>query len=81
MPFKRTTSVDVLHASVRQSKMHATASSGNSISHPTEQSKHFDTQFGFFLLTNLTSICWLAFDAVATLDDEALEVPFEVDAP
>jgi hypothetical protein len=64
-PFSRTTSVVVMHASVRQSKIQATASRGNSISHPTEQSKHFDTQLGFFLL-NLKSNAGV----VNVVDDE-----------
>lgn len=81
-PFSRTTSVVVMQASVRQSKMHATASSGNSISQPTEQSRHFETQDGFFLL-NLLSIAGVCDDELEL--ELAVELdpldPFDVDAP
>ena len=93
-PFSRTMSVCVMHASVRQSKMHATASSGNSISHPTEQSRHFDTHDGFFLL--LLLYFTLEDEEVDDDDDDdeddavgfeeelldaKVTIPFEVDAP
>jgi hypothetical protein len=77
-PLILTTSVVVMHASVRQSKMHATASSGNSISHPTEQSKHFDTHVGFFLLLLLLLLVNLA--SAWELATAGLEFELEADA-
>lgn len=64
----------MIQASVKQSKMHATASSGNSISQPTEQSMQFDVQFSFLLDVNSVGT-----DVAAPLDVEALD--FDVDAP
>lgn len=62
-----------MQASVKQSKMHATASSGNSISQPTVQSMQFDVQFNFLLDVNSLGNCNdVAFD---------VEVDFDVDAP
>lgn len=60
--------------------MQATASSGNSISQPTEQSRQFEGQFGFRFRTNSLA-CINADDA----DDEAAAevdgIAFDVDAP
>ena len=82
-PFSRTTSACVMHASVKQSKMHATASSGNSISHPTEQSRHFDTHDGFFLLMLLYGTRHEDEEDDDKVLDELANVttPFDVDAP
>lgn len=86
-PFSRTISVCVMHASVKQSKMHATASSGNSISHPTEQSRHFETHDGFFLLLLLNGTIEDEDDAEEVdgvgLDelDAIVTIPFDVEAP
>jgi hypothetical protein len=86
-----------MQASVKQSNMQATASNGNSTSQPTEQSKHCDTQFGFFFW-NFRSRVKLD-ELELELDDPADDVdgvdpepdedevegpeklPFEVDAP
>lgn len=73
--------------------MQATASSGNSTSQPTEQSKHLDTQFGFFLALYLKSNeveveeDWPApLDVDGPCDEEELAAaevcgPFDVEAP
>lgn len=60
----------IMHASVKQSKIQATASSGNSMSQPTVQSIQFDGQFGFLLFVNSLGSCIVAFG-----------LAFDVEAP
>lgn len=64
----------MIQASVKQSNMHATASSGNSISQPTVQSMQFDVQVIFLLDVNSLGNCIVALELEPELD-------FDVDAP
>lgn len=66
----------MMQASVKQSNMHATASSGNSISQPTVQSMQFDVQLIFLLDVNSLGSCIVALEF-----EFELELDFDVDAP
>lgn len=80
----------IIQASVKQSKIQATASNANSTSQPTVQSRQFETQPGFLFLTNSFTdevvVVVVVVDEVVDEDEEEEEeevagVPFDVDAP
>lgn len=84
----------MIQASVKQSKIQATASNANSTSQPTVQSKQFETQPGFLFLTNSFIDGAAVGEVVAEEEeeegeddeddedeDEAAGTPFDVDAP
>lgn len=83
----------MIQASVKQSKIQATASNANSTSQPTVQSKQFETQPGFLFLTNsfidgtaVGEVVVVAEEEEEDDDDEddeaeAAGTPFDVDAP